>query len=244
MKFGIFGDIHGNLSALLAVQSRLAQMGAERFLSVGDVVGYGAAPGECIEFLQEIDALVVQGNHDAACAGTLSTEDFNQAAREAIRWTRKELEPEHIAWLKQLPLRLGLEHCQIAHGCLANPGAFNYTMDLEAAQHSMPSLHTRVGFVGHSHVPMVAVAHREAPGRLAYWLDPLIDLSQLDRALINVGSIGQPRDEDPRAVGVLYDSQRATVEIFRVEYDVEREVARIKNAGLPQVLAERLRLGL
>lgn len=244
MKFGVLGDIHSNLSALKAVHSHLSQRGATKFLSVGDVVGYGAAPAECIEYLQDIEALVVQGNHDAACAGALSMDDFNQAAQAAIRWTRRELEPDHLEWLGSLPLEAHLAECQVAHGSFCNPGAFDYTLDLESASESIPLLKAKVGFVGHSHVPMVAVAHREALGRLAYWLDPLVELRILERALINVGSVGQPRDEDPRSVAVLYDTQAETVEIFRVEYDVEREVARIKQAGLPNILAERLRLGL
>jgi diadenosine tetraphosphatase ApaH/serine/threonine PP2A family protein phosphatase len=243
MRYGIFGDIHSNLSALRAAHAALTQRGVERFLSVGDVVGYGAAPGECIDFLQDIDALVVRGNHDAACAGLLDPIEFNVSARQAIAWTRRHLEREHLEWLRQLPLTLKLADCQVTHGSFENPAEFNYTLDIETAAPSF-SFIERVGFVGHSHIPIMVVQPYEAGGKLALCVEDSLLLDEIHKALINVGSVGQPRDEDPRCAVGYFDSEAQRIEILRLAYDLDREVARIRQAGLPTVLADRLRLGL
>jgi diadenosine tetraphosphatase ApaH/serine/threonine PP2A family protein phosphatase len=243
MRYGIFGDIHGNLSALRAAHAALVQRGVDLFLSVGDVVGYGAAPGECIDFLQDIGAQVVRGNHDAACAGLLDPIEFNLSARQAIAWTQRHLEPEHLQWLRQLPLTVKLADCQVTHGSFENPAEFNYTLDIDSAAPSF-SFIERVGFVGHSHIPLMVVQPYEAGGRLALCVDDSLLLDEIHKALINVGSVGQPRDEDPRSAVGYFDCEAQRIEILRVEYDLEREVARIRQAGLPSVLADRLRLGL
>lgn len=243
MRYGIFGDIHGNLSALRAAHSALSQRGVEQFLSVGDVVGYGAAPGECIDFLRDIDAKVVQGNHDAACAGLIDPVDFNASARQAIAWTRKHLEQEHLDWLRGLPLTLQFPDCQVTHGSFEEPSEFNYTLDIETAAPSFETIR-RVGFVGHSHIPLIVVQPLGAGGKLAVCMEDSLLMDDIHKALVNVGSVGQPRDEDPRCAVGFYDSDAQRIEILRIEYDVQKEIARIRQAGLPSVLADRLRLGL
>ena len=244
MKYGVLGDIHGNLSALETVLARLDQEGVDVLISVGDVVGYGAAPHECIELLRAREAIVVKGNHDAACVGELSDRYFNPYARAAVAWTRGVLTRDEARWLRSLPLVATLEHCQVAHGTLFRPELFDYVCTTSDAEPSLDIMQRPVCFVGHSHVPITMLRLADSPGRTAYTLDPEVSLQDVERALVNVGSVGQPRDEDPRAAVALYDSGAKRAWITRLEYDIDREARRIRAAGLPDVLAERLRIGV
>ena len=244
MKYGILGDIHSNLSALQAVLTRLDEAGVETLISVGDVVGYGAAPRECIAVLRERDAVVVKGNHDAACIGELDDAHFNPYARAAVAWTRSILTAEEARWLAGLPLTATLEHCQVAHGTLFRPELYDYVLSITDAEPSLDVMTRPVCFVGHSHVPLTVMRLADAPERTAYTFDAEIDLSATTRALINVGSVGQPRDENPATAYALYDSETQRASIRRTSYDIELEAARIQQAGLPAVLYERLRIGV
>lgn len=244
MKYGILGDIHGNLSALDVALAAFRAVQVDRILSVGDVVGYGAAPRECIERLRTLDAVVVKGNHDAACTGEIDIRFFNNYARDAVRWTQSVLAGDDIEWLQSLPLVANLEHCSVAHGTYHKPELFDYIQSTTDADPSLDAMTLPVCFVGHTHVPVTLMRLRDDPLRTAYTTDPVIDLSEAAKALVNVGSVGQPRDEDPRTAFAIYDSQLDRVEIRRAPYDIEREAARIRAAGLPNVLAERLFLGV
>jgi len=244
MKYGILGDIHSNLSALQAVLERMDEAAVDTLISVGDVVGYGAAPRECIELLRERGAIVVKGNHDAACVNELDERTFNPYARAAVAWTRTVLGPEDRRWLKSLPLVATLEHCQVAHGTLHRPELFDYILSLSDADPSLDEMTRPVCFVGHSHIPLTVMRFKDEPSRTAYTLDSEIDLAETAKALINVGSVGQPRDEIPDTAYALFDAELHRASILRIAYDIEAEIERINRAGLPQVLGERLRLGV
>lgn len=244
MKYGILGDIHANLSALDAVLVEFEREAVDHVISVGDVVGYGAAPSECIDRVRQIGATVVKGNHDAACVHEIDIAYFNRYAREAVEWTRTVLNDEENQWLAALPMVSHLEHCSVAHGTLHKPELFDYIQSTTDADPSLDAMHLPVCFVGHTHVPVSLLRLRGEPDRTAYTFDTSIDLSESERALINVGSVGQPRDEDPNAAYALFDSEANTIAIRRVAYDIDRESARIRNAGLPPMLADRLYLGV
>lgn len=244
MKYGVLGDIHANLSALQSVLDRFSEEGVDTVLSVGDVVGYGAAPRECIELLRGVEATVVKGNHDAAAVGEMELLYFNNYAREAVRWTQTVLTNEDHDWLKELPLVRDLEHCSVGHGTYANPELFDYVQSTTDADPSLDLLEAQVCFVGHTHVPVTLLRLSDDPHRTAYTVEDEIDLRDTLKALVNVGSVGQPRDEDPRAAYAIYDSSLDRVWIRRVEYDIDREAARIRAAGLAGVLADRLYLGV
>lgn len=244
MKYGVLGDIHANLSALNAVFEELDRLGIDELISVGDVVGYGAAPNECIDMLRERDVRVVKGNHDAACVRELDDRYFNPYARAAIRWTQGVVTSERQAWLADLPLTLDLEHCQVAHGTLHNPEQFEYVLSPGDADSSLDIMTRPVCFVGHSHVPIAVLRLRDAPHHTAYTFDTEIDLSDATACVFNVGSVGQPRDENERTAFAVYDTDLAEAWIARLPYDIDREAERILEAGLPEVLAQRLRLGL
>lgn len=244
MKYGILGDIHANLSALRAVLERMDESGVDTLVSVGDVVGYGAAPSECIALLRERGAIVVKGNHDAACVDELDDRTFNPYARAAVAWTRKQLSADEKRWLRGLPMVATLEHCQVAHGTLHRPELFDYILSLSDADPSLDDMTRPVCFVGHSHIPLTVMRFVDEPERTAYTCEPEIDLSETLKALINVGSVGQPRDENPDAAYALFDAQHERASILRIPYDIETEIARIAAAGLPHVLGERLRIGV
>lgn len=244
MRYGVLGDIHGNLSALQAVLRRMDEDGVDQVVSVGDVVGYGAAPRECIEILQSRHAAVVKGNHDAAAVGEIDLLYFNNYAREAVRWTQSVLTEEDIAWLTALPYTADLEHASVGHGTYHRPELFDYIQSTTDADPSLDAMQRSVCFVGHTHVPVTLLRLEDDPLRTAYTVEDEIDLRDVRRALINVGSVGQPRDEDWRAAYAVFDARRDYAWIRRVDYDVEKEVSRILGAGLPSVLAERLRLGI
>lgn len=244
MKYGILGDIHGNLSALDIALAVFRDERVERILSVGDVVGYGAAPRECIERLREHDAIVVKGNHDAACTGEIDIRFFNNYARDAVRWTQSVLSEEELEWLRARPLVAHLEHCSVAHGTYHKPELYDYIQSTTDADPSLDEMILPVCFVGHTHVPVTLLRLKDDPLRTAYTVDPQIDLSESAKALVNVGSVGQPRDEDPRAAFAIYDSREDRVSIRRAAYDIDLEARRIRSAGLPTVLADRLFLGV
>ncbi|MEZ5975030.1 MAG: metallophosphoesterase family protein [Planctomycetota bacterium] len=244
MRYAILGDIHANLSALEAVLAQIDRLEIDQILSVGDVVGYGAAPREVLEILRERAIPVVQGNHDAAVAGVLDASCFNALARQAAEWTREVLTPDEIDWLKALPLLHEAEHCVVGHGSYAEPEQFQYIQSTEDADPSL-DLQTRpVCFVGHTHWPVCILRLREDPERTFYTMEASLDLSIADKALINVGSVGQPRDEDPRAAVGILDTEKRTYDLLRIEYDIEREASRIRGAGLPELLAGRLFMGI
>jgi diadenosine tetraphosphatase ApaH/serine/threonine PP2A family protein phosphatase len=244
MKYGILGDIHANLSALEAALEGFRRAGVDRIVSVGDIVGYGAAPRECIDLVRSTGATVVKGNHDAACVDEIDVMYFNNYAREAVGWTQTVLSRDDRRWLAQLPMTAHLEHCSVSHGTLYRPELFDYIQSTTDADPSLDIMELPVCFVGHTHVPVALMRMHDDPLRTAYTVDSLIDVSDAYRALVNVGSVGQPRDEDPRAAYAVYDTDESTVSILRTDYDIERESARIRAAGLPAVLADRLYLGV
>jgi predicted phosphodiesterase len=244
MRYGILGDIHSNLSALQTVLARMDAAGVETLVSVGDVVGYGGAPSECIAILRERGAIVVKGNHDAACVGELDDRTFNPYARAAVAWTRTVLSASEKRWLSALPMVATLQHCQIAHGTLHDPELYDYILSLSDADPSLDEMVRPACFVGHSHIPLTVMRFADDPQRTAYTYETEIDLSETVRALVNVGSVGQPRDENPDSAYALYDTRAKRVSILRTSYDIEAEIARILAAGLPSVLGERLRLGV
>jgi predicted phosphodiesterase len=244
MKYGILGDIHSNLSALQAVLACFERERVDRVISVGDVVGYGAAPRECIELVRSLDAIVVKGNHDAACVGEIDIRYFNNYARDAVRWTQSVLDEDERSWLASLPYTADLVDCCVGHGTYHRPELFDYIQSTTDADPSLDAMTLPVCFVGHTHVPVALMRLKDDPLRTAYTVDTEIDVAESLRVLVNVGSVGQPRDEEPRAAYAVYDSDAMRVWIRRTEYDIEREAQRIRAAGLPTVLADRLFLGV
>lgn len=242
MRYGVLGDIHGNLEALEAVLADAEKHGVERYLCVGDIVGYGANPTECVARIRGLTSQIVAGNHDCAVVGRADVEYFNLYARDAVLWTRDHLAPDDQAFLRGLPLSLLVNGLTLVHSTVHEPDLFGYIESALAARLSFEALQTDIAFVGHSHVP-VTFFYEQNGDEIWYSQDAEIPLGDFSKAIINVGSVGQPRDDNPQAAYAIYDSSLRTVTIRRLPYDVEATRQKILAAGLPEVLAARLLLG-
>lgn len=240
MRLAIVSDIHGNIEALERVLSDLDARAPDGIFCLGDFVGYGAAPNECIDRLRPRIEGAVAGNHDLAACGRIRLGYFNPDAAAAARWTTQTLTPENTAYLEGLPFSLSWRGACVVHASPAEPSEWHYVFSPNDAHHEMQHCHEPVCFIGHSHVPTAF----EVDGDFVQERrGPLIKTRPGLRYLVNVGSVGQPRDGDPRAAYLWWDTDANTIEHVRLEYDIAAAMARIRSAGLPPFLAERLRVG-
>ena len=246
MRIGILGDIHANTEALLAVVEAMRQDGVETWVQVGDIVGYGPEPSRCIDIVRELGCVTCLGNHDAAVLGRLDTSYFNNFARAAIEWTRPRLRPSDLEFLGNLELVVRRPPFTVVHGTMHLPEQFGYVISPVEALDSLEHQDTRLCFVGHSHVPAIYLRHDEKPEDIHVFPHSEAEISYrgFARVLMNVGSVGQPRDEDPRAAYGIVDTDLEIAAIRRVRYDIEGVQKKIRAAGLPEVLANRLALGV
>lgn len=245
MRIGVLGDIHGNLEALQAVVEAMRRENLDEWVQVGDLVGYGPEPSACIDLVRSLGCVVCMGNHDAAVLGLLDTSYFNNFARAAIHWTRGQLRPQDFDYLQSLQLVVRKPDYTVVHGTLHMPEQFGYVISPVEAMDSLEHQQTFVCFVGHSHVPAVYLDHGAGtPQQIPY--QPTIDVlvHGFRKVLMNVGSVGQPRDEDPRAAYAVFDTTTLTASIRRVAYDISGVQGKIRRAGLPEMLANRLALGV
>jgi len=240
MKYGILGDIHANLEALEAVLEDMEKQGVKRFVSVGDLVGYGANPIECIDIVRgRLKAVVTAGNHDFAAVDKLNIDFFNAYARESALWTRKTLPEEHKTYIRSLKLVEYCDNFTVVHSTLYSPELFEYIQTSYDAHLSFEQQTTPLSFMGHSHVPVNFFKRKN----VSFNMDTEVKLDENTKIMVNVGSIGQPRDENPDAVCVVYDSDESLIRVNRVRYDVEKAARKIVSSGLPEILAERLKYG-
>ena len=222
-----------------------AHEGALGVLCLGDVVGYGADPAACIEALGERAVAVVAGNHEHGALGKLDLRWFNPAARAAALWTRDVLDADHRAYLDALPVRATIEEATLVHASPHNPDEWDYLVSEDDGLEVFGAFDTRLCFVGHSHCPAVWSLGSSGPGFVPGLAadHARVRLEDGRRYLINVGSVGQPRDRDPRAAYALWDRDERSVTIRRVAYDVREAARKILEAGVPRVLADRLARG-
>ncbi len=224
MRYAVLSDIHANLEALQAVLADAARR-TDAVLCLGDLVGYGADPVACIEIVAERAQSIVCGNHEHAVAGLIDLEWFNVHARAAAEWTRERLDDDHKTYLASLPLVAEVGDATLVHASPDRPGDWEYLLS----------------FVGHSHLAGMWSLGSSGPEHRAGAVD--LELERGRRYLVNVGSVGQPRDRDPRAAYAIWDSERGTVAIRRVVYDVATAREKILLGGLPRFLADRLAWG-
>jgi predicted phosphodiesterase len=245
VRYLIVSDLHANWEALEAVV-RHAKGIYDRSLCCGDLVGYGADPNSVVEWVRDNCAVIVRGNHDRACTGQEDLEWFNPVARAAAVWTFENLSPENVSYVRDLPQGPALvEGIQVLHGSPCDED--DYVVGADQAAQAFTYLETRLAFFGHTHLQGGFIWNQERVETIpAISLNSdrqSLDIDSSGGYLLNPGSVGQPRDGDPRAAYALYDSDRGVVDYYRVDYDVETAQRKIRDAGLPSFLAERLSIG-
>jgi predicted phosphodiesterase len=241
MRYGIFSDIHSNLEAFNAVIEAYRKESIDKYLCIGDVVGYAANPKECTNLVKEISMITIAGNHDWAVVNLFSVDCFNPLAAQAIFWAKRNLDNNSVHFLESLRLVFKNEDLTLVHGTLNSPESFHYMLDSFIAEDSFSSMETNICFIGHTHVPGIFIKDKDS--KVHYCDQEYINIKPQEKYIINVGSVGQPRDNNPKASFCLYDTDKKEVRIKRVDYNIETARRKIINAGLPNFLGDRLLLG-
>jgi len=242
MKWAVLSDVHGNLEAFQAVIVDLREEKAEKVAFLGDVVGYGADPNECLALLENLTDWVVAGNHDYGSVGLADIDAFNPSARSALLWTQDRLSAENRNYLRRLLLMRQVGEITFVHASPNHPEEWNYIVAFPEAEEAFQSLTGSLAFMGHSHRPSILAKGTDAQVRAIPRQEAV--LKPGIRYLINVGSVGQPRDGHPQAAYGLYDEAEKKYRLKRVGYDVAAAQKKIIKAGLPRFLAERLSRGI
>jgi predicted phosphodiesterase len=242
LRVAVISDVHSNLQALEAVLEHAGREGFDELWCLGDIVGYGGRPSECLALVQEHSAIILGGNHDLVVSGVLDIDQFTSEAGVAARWTRSVLSPDELETLARLSPKGERSGVSLFHGSIRDP-VWEYVLTADVADASLRAQKTDLALVGHSHVQLaLALGGDGLEGGKA---EPGQEV-QLDgrTRLLNPGSVGQPRDRDPRAAWLLLDGEAEWARFMRSEYPIEQAQSDIRAAGLPTRLAERLAKGL
>ncbi len=242
MRLAVFGDIHGNVEALTAVVADMGANHVHRHMCLGDIVGYGASPNECIDLVRSLPKVnCVLGNHDAAAVWRYSPYSMTKDAKEVILWTIDRLTEENSAFLQQLPPMLVAGDLCFVHANPYNPEAYRYVINKKYALRSFAAARQKLTFIGHSHRPVIItrknffqITFESAHGSMNR------SAAKKKKQIINCGSVGQPRDGDPRACYCIFDTRKNKLEFHRVEYDIDAAAQKITAVGLPEFLSRRL----
>ncbi len=233
MKYAIISDIHSNLEALQKALSIIDEKNVDEIICLGDVVGYGANPNECVEIVRSRCSSVVLGNHDAASLDPSLAHDFNTIAKRAITWTAEHLTDESRRFLSSLPLVERREQILFVHSSPDLPGEWEYVLDSDDAISALRHFEEKLCFIGHTHIPGIFSQRGRAKS-----------ISADEKYIVNVGSIGQPRDGNPMLAFGFFDSSTWNYELIRSEYDIEKAAEKIYAAKLPEELGNRLMYGM
>ena len=233
MRVAIISDIHSNLPALTSTLNAIDALGVDGILCLGDIVGYGPFPNECVELVRSRCLEVVKGNHDCGVTNETPISAFNEHGKDAIRWTQGHITNENLEYIRSLNLISQFDSCTIVHASPSNPGFWTYVVTWQEAHECFESFSTELCFIGHTHVPIV-IGEDSIIGSFRKGV----------RSLINVGSVGQPRDGNPKASFGFLDTDEWTYGAIRVEYEVEKTAQQIRKVGLPSYLAKRLAKGI
>ena len=239
MKYAVIADIHGNLDAFQVVLEDARAQKCSHYCCVGDVVGYGGYPKECLDIVRAMNMPCVKGNHDEYCSSEEDLEGFNPHAAEAVIWTRKQLTEDDRKWLRDLKYIRLVASFSMVHATLDQPERWGYVFDKLMAAASFTYQNTGVCFFGHTHVPVAFI--RDSVVRGGTYSKFKVEPGR--KYFVNVGSVGQPRDNNPKAAYVIYDLQEGSIEIRRLDYDIAAAQKKMLEVGLPPRLAERLAYG-
>jgi predicted phosphodiesterase len=243
MRFAFISDIHANLEALEAAFEDIAGQNIDEVICLGDIVGYGANPNECCDLVKKNCPVTLLGNHDAAAVDQLSTQHFNIHAKIAIEWTSQNLKKEAETFLSVLPLRATKPSMTLVHSTPYEPNMWYYITSLEEAAFNYQFFDTQLCLVGHTHIPIIIVLDKEK--ELYVHQDSVVHLDEIkeSRLLINVGSVGQPRDRNPKSCYGIFDSDAGEFSYRRVSYNIEKTQAKMKKIKMPEFLINRLQDG-
>lgn len=234
MNYAIISDIHSNLEALEKALGIIDDKGVDEIICLGDIVGYGANPNECVDLVRSRCASVILGNHDAAALDISIAHDFNSIAKRALVWTAEQLTAESKSFLSSLPMIARKEdQILLVHSSPEVPEAWEYIIDADDAQSAIKHFDERICFIGHTHVPGIFSPSGRAKS-----------VSKDEKFLVNVGSIGQPRDGNPKLSFGLFDSHTWEFELIRSPYDMQSAAEKIYAAKLPEELGNRLLFGM
>lgn len=236
MAIALISDIHANIEALEAVFKSIGQYDVESICCLGDIVGYGPNPNECVNLIREKCAHVLIGNHDYAAIGKTDIEYFNQYAKAAAYWTRKHLTEENKKYLAALPFTHQNDEMLMVHASPTNPAHWYYILNPYDAQIEMEAFSQPLCFIGHSHVPLIYSTNNVIK-------DTYFSFKSEQKYIVNVGSVGQPRDGNHKACYALYDPDTHSLDYIRLDYEVQKTYSKIIKEGLPPFLAERLLKG-
>ena len=239
MKLAIMADIHANLEAFQAVLEDSKEQRCTHYVFLGDFVGYCADPKACIDIVRAMNAPCVKGEHDEYCATEMPMDGYPPIVAKSVEWTRKQLTVDDRNWLRQLPLVRTVEDFTIVHATLDYPERWAFVFDVSAAASSLAYQRTSVCFFGHTHIPIALVGGGIVRGGTY----TKFETRSGRKYFVNVGSVGQPRDGDPRAAYVIYDMEESSIELRRLDYDIPGAQKKIIEAGLPPRMAERLAMG-
>jgi diadenosine tetraphosphatase ApaH/serine/threonine PP2A family protein phosphatase len=232
MRIAIISDIHSNIEALTQAFSVIDQRGVDAIYCLGDIVGYGANPNECLDLVRERASLCVLGNHDLASIDPVNAEYFSRPGRVAIEWTHTVLTAENVKFVSSLPYTASADTCTLVHASPLDPEQWQYVLSLQIAKAQFPEFKTQLCFIGHTHVPAVCGEDLRT-----------FTLKKEKRFLVNVGSVGQPRDGNPQLSFGLLDTEAWKYENVRASYDIDKAAQAIRSQGLPSALATRLYQG-
>ena len=244
MRYAIIADIHANLAAFTAVLDDIERRGGgEEVGCLGDVVGYGPDPHQCIELLCQYKHVCVAGNHDWAAIGKIDTSDFNPDAAAACHWTANQLTPEDKQYLDSLPLVVQRDDFTLVHGSPRDP-IWEYLLSTSSAKQNFTYFQSQFCLVGHSHVSLVFECSETGACLVSEFPDGAELTLARNRLIINPGGVGQPRDGNPKASYAIYDSEARSVTLYRVPYDIGATQARMVEHRLPMRLVIRLSYGM
>ncbi len=236
MKYAVLSDIHGNLEALQAAFDYVDQHNIEKTYCLGDIVGYGPNPNECVELVRQRCEVVLMGNHDFAALDLANIDYFNTYARMATFWTREKLKEENKAYMKELPFTHQTDDVMMVHASPTNPSHWYYILSPHDALIEMHSFNQPICLIGHSHVPVI-FTNNGMVRQSKFSFDPD------QKYIVNVGSVGQPRDGNPELCFIVVDDEQNTIEYVRKQYEMQETYRKIIRYGLPEFLAERLLKG-
>jgi diadenosine tetraphosphatase ApaH/serine/threonine PP2A family protein phosphatase len=243
MRYGIFSDVHANIEALTAVMDAFKSETIDKFVCIGDTVGYGASPNECCDIIRDIAAFTILGNHDAAVAGRMDYSYYYDAARHALDYHASILSKDNMDWLKSLPYEVRDDDQTFCHGSPINLEEFEYIFSTEQAARCLEIWDelSEVTFIGHSHLCKSFALTREEVFEV---VAPKFVIRPDHHYIISVGSVGQPRDYDNRASYTIYDTDEKTFEFKRVTYDIDSAAQKIFDSDLERNFGNRLFLGV